>query len=174
MQERINALETALENEMAEHEFYLTHAEKTRNIYGKMLFQKIAAEELEHHEKLKVLHKRWTKDQRWPEPIPLSVQGTQVKDFIRTLKREATEATTGNEDDLKAVRTALNFEARGRDFYARLRDGSKDLKEKDFFDLLSHIEQQHYLSLKEAEEFLIDPATWYKKKDRAGWLDGGA
>jgi rubrerythrin len=80
----------------------------------------------------------------------------------------------GNDDDLKAVRAALNFEARGRDFYASLRDASRDEREKAFFDLLSGVERDHYLSLLEAEEFLVDPAAWYRKKDQSGWLDGGA
>lgn len=126
MQDRVNALETALKNEMTEHEFYMRHAERTQNIFGKMLFKKIAKEELEHCEKIKALHDRWEKAERWPETIPLSVQGTQVKAFIRSMKQEAAEITTGNDDDLKAVRTALSFELKARDFYALLRDESKD------------------------------------------------
>jgi rubrerythrin len=174
MQDRVNALETALSNETAEHDFYTRHAERTRNIFGKMLFKKIAAEELEHCEKIKELHDRWKKAERWPETIPLSVQGTQVKDFIRTMKQEAADITAGHDDDLKAVRTALGFELKGRDFYARLRDDLKDEREKAFFELLSGIEHAHYLSLLEAEEFLTNPAAWYRKKDKSGWLDGGA
>lgn len=174
MQDRLNALETALRNEMAEHEFYVRHAERTLNIFGKMLFRKIAGEEVEHYEKLKALHDLRQKEERWPETIPLSVKGTQVKAFIRAMKQETADITAGNDDDLKAVRTALRFEAKGRDFYASLREASQDPGEKAFFDLLSGIEQDHYRSLLEAEEYLIDPAAWYRKKDKSGWLDGGA
>jgi rubrerythrin len=174
MQDRVNALETALGNEIAEHDFYTRHAERTRNIFGKLLFQKIAAEELEHCERLKSLHARWKKAERWPETIPLSVEGTQVKAFIRTLKQETAEITAGHEDDLKAVRTALSFELKGRDFYVRLRDESRNKREKAFFELLAGIEHAHYLSLLEAEEFLTDPAAWHRKKEISGWLDGGA
>lgn len=174
MENRINALETALTNEMAEHAFYIKHVEKTQNVFGRMLFQKIAAEEVEHYEKLRDLKTQWEKSGRWPETVPLSVQQTKVRDLIRTIRQETAEIAAGNDDDLKAVRIALNFEARGRDFYALLRDRSKDPAEKNFFDLLSRIEQDHYRSLQEAEELLVNPAAWYRKKDISGWLDGGA
>ena len=51
-------------------------------------------------------------------------------------------------DDLNAVRTAIEFEAKGAKYYAELRDAVSDPKEKDFFDLLAKIENEHYLSLK--------------------------
>ena len=46
--ERLNALEIALGNEKREREFYLKHAQRTRNQVGKAMFQQIADEELEH------------------------------------------------------------------------------------------------------------------------------
>ena len=174
MKERINALETALKNEKAEHDFYIKHAEKTQNLFGKRLFERIAQEETKHLEMLEKLHEQWIIAMRWPDTIPLTVQGTEVKTFIRDMKRQAAEIPAGNDNDLKAVRTALTFEAKGRDFYAALSDLSIDKKEKDFFSLLSRIENDHYLSLKETEAFLVDPAAWYKKKEISGWLDGGA
>ena len=40
-----------------------------------------------------------------------------------------------------------------------------DPKEKQFFDLLATIENEHYLSLKDTEEYLTDPISWYRKKE---------
>ena len=77
----------------------------------------------------------------------------------------------GGNDDLKAVRTALDFEARGEKFYAQLRDASSDPKEKSFFDLLSKMERQHYLSLKDTEDYFSDPEGWFRKKEHHG-IDG--
>lgn len=174
MDNRIDALETALKNEMAERDFYLEHATRTRNLFGKRLFEKIAAEEQEHCDKLRQLHEKWKKEEKWPETVPFDVRGTEVKALIQGIKKQTEEMSAGNEDDLKAVRTALAFERKGRDFYAALGAGSADAREKAFFELLSGIENDHFCSLKETEEFLVDPAAWYRKRDKSGWLDGGA
>ena len=76
MEERLNALEIALKNEMNEHHFYLKNAERTANPVGKAMFAQIASEELEHYERLKQLADNWKKDKKWPETVPLKVKDT--------------------------------------------------------------------------------------------------
>ncbi|MEJ2066523.1 MAG: ferritin family protein, partial [Deltaproteobacteria bacterium] len=56
---RLNALEVALNNETKEREFYQKHAKRTTHPLGKLMFQQIADEELEHYERLKQLHEKW-------------------------------------------------------------------------------------------------------------------
>jgi rubrerythrin len=158
-EERLNALEVALTNEMREREFYLKCAERCRNKLGISMFKQIADDELEHYERLKEIHARWKSQQMWPESLPVKVKGTAVKD------------APGNDDDLKAVRTALDFEAKGEKFYAELRDASADPKEKAFFEILSKMERQHYLSLKDTEDYFVDPEGWFRKKEHHG-VDG--
>jgi rubrerythrin len=147
MEPRLNALEIALKNEMNEHHFYKKNAERTQNTVGKAMFEQIAAEELEHYERLKQLADSWRMDKKWPETVPLKVK------------------------DLRAVRTAIEFEAKGAKFYAELRDHSADPKEKAFFGLLADIEHEHFTSLKDTEEFFVDPGGWYQKAESSG-LDG--
>ncbi len=169
--ERLNTLEVALNNEMREREFYLKNAERTKNQIGKRMFQQIADEELEHYERLKELHDKWGKKEKWPETVPLKVKDTVVKDVLKDQVQDVDKMPKGDEDDLQAIQTAIDFEARGASFYAKLRDGVSDPKEKEFFDLLANIEHEHYVSLKDTEEYLIDPASWFTKTERPG-LDG--
>jgi rubrerythrin len=171
-EERLNALEVALNNEMQERKFYLKHAERTKNPHGKAMFEQIAEEELEHHDMLKKLHERWIKQEKWPETLPLTVKKTRVQDVLKEHVQKVEELPEQDEDDLKAVQAALDFEAKGEAHYAKLRDAVSDPKEKAFFDLLSNMERQHYLSLKDTEEFLADPASWYARTERHT-LDGG-
>ena len=172
MEERMSALEIALKNEMYEHNFYLKTAARTANPLGKAMFAQIAAEELEHHERLKQLADSWRKDKKWPETVPLKVKETAVRSiFGRAAKASGKAAAGGDSDDLKAVRAAIEFEAKGAAFYAELRDQSSDPKEKAFFGLLADIEHEHYVSLKDTEEFFIDPGAWYQKAESTG-LDG--
>jgi rubrerythrin len=169
---RLNALEVALNNETKEREFYLKHAKRTTHPLGQLMFQKIADEELEHYERLKQLHKKWKKGEQWPETLPLEVKGTVVNKILNGIIKKVDETIEGDDDDLRAVRTAIDFEAKGAKYYTELRDMVSDPKEKRFFDLLAKIENEHYLSLKDTEEYLTDPASWYRKTEHHG-LDGG-
>ena len=169
--ERLNAVEVALNNEMREREFYLENAKKTRNPLGKAMFQQIGDEELEHYQRLKQLHQKWGKQEKWPETVPLQVKDTLVKEVLSGLIKKVKELPEGDEDDLAAVRKAVDFEAKGAKYYAELRDGVADPKEKQFFDLLARIENEHYLSLKDTEEYFLDPASWYRKAEHHT-LDG--
>jgi len=170
-QENLNALEVALTNEMREREFYLKNAERTKNPVGKAMFNQIANEELEHYERLKEVHERWERNEKWPETVPLKVKDTIVKDVLRESVKNVDTMPERDDDDLKAIQTAIDFESKGASRYAKLRDDVSDPKEKEFFNLLAKIEHEHYLSLKDTEEYLTDPSSWYTKTERHG-LDG--
>jgi rubrerythrin len=169
---RLDALEIALTNEMKEREFYLKNAQRTKNPVGKIMFQQIGDEELEHYERLKRLHTEWEKSGKWPESLPLAVNNTVIKDVLAGVLSKVDADAESDANDLEAVRTATDFEEKGSVFYASLRDQVTDRREKAFFDLLSRIEREHYLSLKEAEEYLVDPASWFRKTERLN-VDGG-
>jgi len=169
--ENLNALEVALKNEMGEREFYLKNAKRTKNPIGKAMFNQIADEELEHYERLKEVHERWERNEKWPETVPLKVKDTIVKNILKDSVKSVDMMPEKDDDDLKAIQTAIDFEAKGVSHYAKLRDNVSDPKEKEFFNLLSRIEHEHYLSLKDTEEYLTDPSSWYVKAEHHG-LDG--
>ena len=171
-EERLNALEIALNNEMKERAFYLRHAARTKNPVGKAMFQQIGDEELEHYERLKELHARWEKQEKWPETLPLRVNDTVVKNLLLDSVKGVDVKSGGDDDDLEAIRVAIEFEAHGAKSYAMLRDSVQNPKEKEFFSLLAQIENEHYLSLKDVEEFLTDPESYYRRIEHHG-MDGG-
>ena len=162
MKERLNALQVALNNEIREHEFYLKNAQRTKNPVGKAMFTQIAGEELEHHERLKQLHEKLEKEKKWPETVPLQVKDTVVKALRREAVKNAPKTFNKDTDDLKAIQTAIDFEAKGAEAYAKLRDAVTDPKEKAFFNLLANIEHEHYVSLKDTELYLTDPASLFR------------
>lgn len=169
--ERLNALEVALNNEMKEREFYLKNAERTKNALGKAMFEQIADDELEHYERLKQLKIEWEKKGIWPETLPLIVKETDIKEILTKFLQKVDQTAASDDDDLQAIRTAIDFEQKGAEFYRRLRDAVTDKKEKDFFDLLATIEYEHYLSLKDVEEYFLSPADWYRAHEHHS-LDG--
>ena len=137
MKERVNALQVALNNEMKEHEFYLKNAERTKNPVGKAMFLQIGGEELEHYERLKQLHANWEKDKKWPATVPLKVKDTPVKNVLKNAAQKAPKTVKGDADDLKAIRVAIEFEGKGAEYYAKLREQASDPQEKAFFNLLA-------------------------------------
>ena len=170
--DRLNALEVALNNEMREREFYYKNADRTKNAVGKAMFRQLGDEEMEHYDRLKELHEKWVKEDRWPETVPLKVENTIVKDVLADAVQKVDEMPEADADDLEAVRTAIDFEAKGAKYYAQLRDMVSDPKEKALFALLSQIENEHYLSLKDTEEYFTDPADWYRRAEHHS-IDGG-
>jgi rubrerythrin len=171
MNKRMNALEFALENEQREHEFYMANARKTKNLAGKSMFKQIADEEKEHYEVLKKLHDKWEKQKKWPATVPLKVKKSLSTSILESLSGKKGAHIAGSEDDLKAVRTAIDFEARGVALYTKLEKESTDPKEKAFFNLIASVERDHFLSLRDTEEFLTDPASWYQNMEKP-MLDG--
>jgi rubrerythrin len=169
MEKRMNALKFALENELKEHEFYLEHARKTKNMAGKNMFKQIADEEKEHYEVLKKLHDKWEQKQKWPATVPLKVTKSGVKNVLRAMAGKKAARIAGSDGELKAVRTAIDFEARGVDLYTKLEKASTDPKEKAFFNLMACVERDHLLSLRDTEEFLTDPAFWYQNAEKTSF-----
>lgn len=171
MNKRMSALKFALENEQKEYEFYMDNARRTKNLAGKNMFKQIATEEKEHYEILSKLHDKWEKRELWPATVPLKVKESLVGNILKSMAGKKSSRIRGNEDDLKAIRTAIDFEARGVDLYTKLEKGSTDPKEKTFFNLIASIERTHFLSLRETEEFLTDPVSWYQNAEKTT-MDG--
>jgi rubrerythrin len=167
----MNALKFALENEQKEREFYLANARRTKNMAGKNMFKQIADEEKEHYEVLKKLNEKWQQQKKWPATVPLKVRKSLAGSILKAMAGKKAARIAGNEDDLKAIRTAIDFEARGVALYTKLEKESTDLKEKAFFNLIASVERDHLLSLRDTEEFLTDPATWYQNAEKPA-LDG--
>jgi rubrerythrin len=147
------------------------NAQKTRNALGKIMFQRIGDEELEHYERLKELHQKWMQQKKWPETVPLTVRGSIVKDVLKDFLQKMETSPEKDDNDLEAVRTAIEFEAKGAMHYENLQSQVSDVREKQFFELLANMEREHYLSLKDTEEYLIDPVSWFRKKEHHS-LDG--
>ena len=163
-QERLNALDVAMTNEMRERKFYLKCAERSRDPLGRAMFQQIADDELEHYSILKKLQEKRNFDEKLPDTIPLKVRSTNLKNILKDVIDNMDKVAQVDDDELEAVRTAIDFEAKGAAYYTKLRDEVTDLKEKAFFDLLANMEHQHYLILKETEAYFTNPDSWFSKR----------
>ncbi|MGD8372418.1 MAG: ferritin family protein [Syntrophobacterales bacterium] len=171
-EERIKALEVALNNESRERDFYLKHAERTSNSFGKLMFQSIAQDEDEHYKRIQELHTKLQEEGRWPETIPLKVKGTDMKSILKKVVESVDTSATADTDDMEAVKIAIDFETKGEAFYSNLRDSVEDPVEKEFYGVLANMEREHRLSLEDTLDYFKDPEGWYRMKEKHT-LDGG-
>jgi len=72
------------------------------------------------------------KKEKWPATVSLKVRKSLVGSILKSMAGKKSARISGNEDDLKAIRTAIDFEARGVDLYTKLEKGSTDPKENYF------------------------------------------
>lgn len=165
-EDRIQALEVALNNESREKEFYLKNAARTMNPLGKLMFASIASDEDEHYRRILVLHKRLKEEGKWPETVAIEVKGTEVKDVLKKFADSVDTSSKADTDDLEAVKIAIDFETKGEMFYSGLGKKVENPMEKKFYEFLSSIEREHRLSLEDTLEFFLDPAGWYRIKER--------
>ena len=128
--ERISALEIALNNEMKEHEFYLKQAERSANPVGKAMFLQIAKEELEHHERLKQLHAKWEKEELWPESVPLEVAGSNLKTTLQNVIDESKSQQPGDAEsmvpEIRISYQCCNLKRSPRDHYPKAFTGNQN------------------------------------------------
>jgi rubrerythrin len=165
-EERIKALEVALNNESRERDFYLKHKDRTINPLGKLMFASIASDEDEHYRRILELQKKLSKEGKWPETIPLAVKGTEVKSIIKNLVDSVDTKSKADLDDMEAVKIAIDFETKGEIFYSNLGKSVENPVEKKFYELLASIEREHRLSLEDTYDYFKDPAGWYRIKER--------
>jgi rubrerythrin len=161
--DKLEALKLALTNEEKEREFYLAQARRTKDPLGAQMFESIAADENEHYKRLVELHKKLGERNKWPDGFSTDIP-TRVTEALGRLVKEATTSPLGNDDDIAAVKTAIEFEHKGETFYEKLAAQAKDKPEKRFFTLLASMEREHRLSLEDTLEYFTDPEEWLERK----------
>ena len=152
MEKTIKSIEIALENELREREFYLKHRKRTQTLVGRMMFAQIALEEDEQYQRLKNLHEELSKQGKWPKNIS-AVKGTNIKAMLKDIIKDADKSASPDTDDREAVNIAITFETEAYKFYSKLRDSSNTESEKDFFNRLADIENEHITTLKKTRDY---------------------
>ena len=169
--ERLKALQTALDNEAWERNFYLKHSERTNHPLGKSMFKTIAEDESEHYQRILELQRKLEEAGKWPDDLPLVVKETPIRSVLKKVVEAVGTGAQADSDDVEAVKIAIEFETKGEKFYQALHDSVEDPKEKFFFGMLADLEREHRISLEDTLEYFQDPEGWFRMKERHH-LDG--
>ncbi len=169
--EKMRSIEMALKNEETEMKFYLNEAERSKNPTAKNIFTLIAKDEEEHMARIKSLYEKLVSEKKWPEDIPIDVKGTNVRETLGNLVKNAGKEEH-NKDDIDALKEAIEFEKNGAKFYSDLASKCKNPMEINFFTFLAGIEKEHSLALSDTLLYLEDPDSWFLEHEHSS-LDGG-
>lgn len=167
MENKIKALNVALENELRERDFYLAQSEKTGNPVGKKMFLQIAAEEDEHYRRLQIMHQELSRQGKWPDTVSNIVGTSNILETFKKIASLAEKTPEASRDDIEALNIAIQFEEKAHGFYTGLSAAAETGAEKEFFKLLASVEWEHLLTLKESLLFFENPADWFAEHEKS-------
>jgi Fur family transcriptional regulator, ferric uptake regulator len=143
-----DALELTLAIERRGYTFYTNAARKTKNDGGRLMFQRLAAEESDHLRRLQTEHRTLLLDSPWlkNEPARLPISRKIADDIFpqkALLKIEVKDHTT----DLEALNIAMDLERRSHQFFKNFAKQITDARGRKIFLEFAKDEDTHFQSL---------------------------
>jgi rubrerythrin len=143
-----DALELTLAIERRGYTFYTNASRKTKNGRGRLMFQRLAAEESDHLRILQAEHKSLLEKNEWlkREPARLPLSRKIVEEIFpqkELLKIEVKDETS----DLDALNIAMNLERRSHQFFTDFAEQISDANGRQIFMNFAKDEQSHLEAL---------------------------
>ena len=165
----LDALKAAIKFEEDGRKFFLDAGKKTKQKYGRLMFQSIADAELEHIQRIREVYDSLTKTGDWPDRPALFAAQSPLKTIFEEAREQLDQNVKVETDDIEAVKMAREYEEKGLRFYQDLADRAKALIEKKFYQQLAYEERGHLLMFQDIHEYYFDPVHWYSQKEKLHW-----
>ena len=159
-------LKIALEMEEEGYRTYTEGAKTIKNSMGKRMLERLAKDEISHMKRIREVYevlegkKEWDSIEIDPEDESVTFQNIFNR-LKEDLKQSAEELGSHGVDDEEVIETAINLENHARFYYAESAKKAKDTKVKEFLEMLAREEEGHYQALRNMNNFMADPATWF-------------
>ena len=155
-----DALELTLSIERRGYTFYTNASRKTKNGSGRVMFQRLAAEESDHLRRLQEEYRALIQKNEWlkrePARLPLS---RKIADEIfpqkELLKVEVKEETS----DLDALNIAMDLERRSHQFFKDFAEQISDASGRKIFMDFAKDEESHLRALRAEYQTLVRPGS---------------
>jgi Fur family ferric uptake transcriptional regulator len=144
-----DALELTLAVERLGYTFYTNASKKTKNDSGKVMFQRLAAEESDHLRRLQAEHRSLLEQYEWlkrePTRLPISRKIAQeIFPHKELLRLQVTDEMT----ELEALVLAMDLERRSHDFFQAFAEQLTDPKGRKAFLDFAKAEEAHLQELR--------------------------
>jgi len=143
-----DALELTLAIERRGYTFYTNASRKTKNGSGRLMFQRLAAEESDHLRRLQAEHQSLIQQNEWlkREPARLPLSRKIVEEIFpqkELLKIEVKDETS----DIDALNIAMNLERRSHQFFTDFAKQISDANGRKIFMEFAKDEESHLRAL---------------------------
>lgn len=143
-----DALELTLAIERRGLTFYTNASRKTKNGSGRLMFQRLAAEESDHLRRLQAEHESLIQNNEWlkREPARLALSRKIVEEIFpqkELLKIEVKDETS----ELDALTIAMNLERRSHQFFTDFAKQISDANGREIFMNFAKDEESHLQAL---------------------------
>ena len=165
----LDALNAAIKFEEDGRRFFLDASKKTKQQYGRLMFQSVADAELEHIERIREVYDSLTKAGDWPDSPALFTPKTTLKNIFEEAREQLDQNVKVDADDIEAVAIAREYEEKGLRFYQDLADRAQARIEKKFYQQLAYEEREHLLMFQDMHEYYIDPVHWFSQREKPHW-----
>lgn len=173
LEKNLKPLDFALKLEETGRAFYLERASKMHSELAKKIFLSISEEELKHIERINKIYATINKggeikDSGWEK---IRIEKGKLSDIFKsTLKGGSRTQPTSSEQ--QAIKTAMDNETRGYNFYDKTARQTNDADVRTFFEILMKEENVHFKILQDTYEYLFDTADWFIKSE-GRTIEGG-
>ncbi len=161
----MNAAEIARKMETDAVEFYSQASEKSSHPIGKKMFLSIAEDEKRHVRMIDAIIKGMGLTEDNIDPME------NVKSIFDENKDAMQERIASTEDDLEALKIAMEMEAKGRDFYGKSAEEATDDNSRALFERLFKEEEKHFAIFENTYSYLSDNGNWFMWEER-GIVEG--
>jgi rubrerythrin len=158
----------ALDFEVNGVSLYLKLARKTQNPFGKKLFYTLAAEEIEHAQKIDSVSNEISGLADWGSLSSAKAAGIEssLKEFFGKTEKDELR---NNVDNLEGYETAMQMEKKGFEAYTRFFNEATDKKEKEFYKYLIAQEKEHLDALANVYSYLTQTGDWLREEESKVW-----
>jgi len=154
-------------------DFFLEQAKHIRNPLGKAVFRDIAEKVRGNFRQLYRLRRRRANKGLRRETDPgdsVVMEVGDEEDFESILSGDIDRALA-EYDDCTIIETASSLIDKASAYFFRFGEQLNDPAERELFRSIAGMKREYFLNLRDIEEYLKDPASWFAELEHHG-LDG--
>ena len=168
--ERVKILDLGIESEKTGLVTYLGFARSTRDLTGKNMFIRLALDEFEHMTLLERQKDSLLEGKSW---VKARIERSEIEEIVpRLVAREVRSRGEEGQNELSALRTALDLEERGIAFYEQQASGAASDDAKKMFERLAEMERAHAELIQAQIDYITGTGYWFNIREFSAEAEG--
>ncbi len=145
---RAEILDKAIEFEKEGIEFYSKALKRIEHELCRQVIQSLLEDEKKHIEKLKNIYYILKEKGEWPEKETVITKNT-LKNIFTNAGNSFKKTIKPSTDEKEFLDLCMALEIKGKKEYKKMAEEAEDVKEKEFYEMLSEEEDKHFQYLEQ-------------------------